>query len=51
MKAEEDTAIMMKQAHENMTQLMEGKLKTEQERAELQAALDKEAQDKCVSIS
>jgi hypothetical protein len=45
-KAGEEKAILMKQAQEDMKLLIDQQSRTAQERAELQAALDREANDR-----
>ena len=45
-RAAEEKQILMKQAQEDMRQLINQNSKTAQERAELQSALDREAEDK-----
>lgn len=45
-KAMEEKQMLMKQAQEDMKQLIDQQSRTAQERAELQAMLDKEAEDR-----
>ena len=45
-KANEEKEFLMKQAQEDMKALIQQQSRTAQERAELQAALDKEADDR-----
>jgi kinesin family member 3B len=45
-KAETEKQMLMKQAQEDMKQLIDQQSRTAQERAELQSALDKEAEDR-----
>jgi len=45
-KAQEEKQMLMKQAQDDMKQLIDQQSRTAQERAELQAALDREAEDR-----
>ena len=45
-KANQEKNLFVKQAQEDMRALIDQQSRTDQERAELQAALDKEAEDK-----
>jgi hypothetical protein len=45
-KAEEEKQMLMKQAQDDMRHLIDQQSRTAQERAELQAALDREAEDR-----
>ena len=47
-KAEAEKQMLMKQAQEDMKQLIDQQSRTAQERGELQAALDREAEDRAV---